>query len=259
MSQIYFVGGEKGGVGKSVVARLLAQWCIDRAAPFAAIDADTSHGTLLRSYREFTQPADLESFASADEIVNRALAADRTVVVDLPAQSGRALERWAESADVVRFARESGIGLRLWHVSDGSFDSVHDLERTLERWGESFSYVAVKNHGRGNDFALFDESVARFKLQQMGGRVIDLPELDRAAMARIDRTGASFWSAVHDPAGEHALGPLQRQRARLWLARCYEAFASVDAPPSEQVTQQVQQNVASPQPEQPAANGLATN
>src|SRR5579862_4919705 len=98
MSQIYFVGGEKGGVGKSVVARLLAQWCVDRAAPFAAIDADSSHGTLLRSYGDFTQPVDLEVFSSADEIVNRALGAERTVVVDLPAQSGRLLERWIESA-----------------------------------------------------------------------------------------------------------------------------------------------------------------
>ena len=135
MSQIYFVGGEKGGVGKSVVARLLAQWCVDRAAPFAAIDADASHGLLLRSYGEFTQAVDLEAFASADEIVNRALAAERTVVVDLPAQSGRALERWIESADVVRFAHEAGVRLTLWHVSDGTFDSVRDLERTLDSMG----------------------------------------------------------------------------------------------------------------------------
>jgi hypothetical protein len=226
MSRIYFVGGEKGGVGKSVVARLLAQWCVDRSAPFAAIDADVSHGSLHRSYAQFTQPIDLEIFAGADEIVNRALAAERTVVVDLPAQSGRALERWIESADVLRFAREAGIGLALWHVSDGTFDSVRDLERTLDRWADAFQYVAVKNHGRAKDFGLFDESDARRRLEQMGGRVIDLPELDGAAMARIDRSGASFWSAVHDASSAHALGPLQRERTRLWLGRCYAAFGS---------------------------------
>ena len=68
-------------------------------------------------------------------------------MVDLPAQSGRALERWIESADVIRFAREAGIRLALWHVSDGTFDSVRDLERTLDRWADAFKYVAVKNHG----------------------------------------------------------------------------------------------------------------
>lgn len=227
MSQIHFVGGEKGGVGKSVVARLLAQWCVDRSAPFAAIDADVSHGSLLRSYAQFTQPVDLEAFASADEIVNRALASERTVVVDLPAQSGRPLERWIESADVVRFARETGIRLALWHVSDGTFDSVRDLGRTLNRWADAFQYVAVKNHGRAKDFSLFDESDARRRVEQMAGRILDLPELDGAAMARIDRSGASFWSAVHDAYGAHSLAPLQRERTRLWLGRCYQAFGAV--------------------------------
>ncbi len=233
MSQIYFVGGEKGGVGKSVVARLLAQWCVDRAVPFAAIDADASHGSLLRSYGEFTRPVDLDAFASADEIVDRALAAERTVVVDLPAQSGRALERWIESADVIRFAREAGIRMMLWHVSDGTFDSIRDLERTLDRWADAFRYIAVKNHGRGKDFSLFDESAGRRRVEQMGGAVIELPELDAAAMARIDRNGSSFWGAVHDATGGHVLPPLQRERTRLWLGRCFKTFASISPAPEE--------------------------
>lgn len=220
------MGGEKGGVGKSVVARLLAQWFLDRALPFAAVDADVSHGTLLRSYKEFTQPVDLEVFSSADEIVNRALAAERSVVVDLPAQSGRALERWVEGADVARFAREAGIRLTLWHVTDGSFDSIHDLERTIDRWTDAFSYVAVKNHGRAKDFSLFDESTGRSRLEQRGGRVLELLELDGATMARIDRVGASFWAAANNADGDKALPPLQRQRTRLWLERCYQAFGA---------------------------------
>ncbi len=225
MSQIYFVGGEKGGVGKSVVSRLLAQWCVDRSAPFAAIDADASHGSLVRSYGEFTQPVDLEVFASADEIVNRALGAERTVVVDLPAQSVRALERWIDSADVLRFAQEAGIRLVLWHVSDGTFDSVRDLEKTLDRWGDAFQYVAVKNQGRTKDFSLFDESDGRRRVEQMGGSIIELPELDSAAMARIDRSGLSFWNAANGTTGH--LAPLQRERTRLWLGRCFKAFGSV--------------------------------
>lgn len=255
MSQIYFVGGEKGGVGKSVVARLLAQWCVDRAAPFAAIDADASHGSLLRSYGEFTQAVDLEAFASADEIVNRALAAERTVVVDLPAQSGRALERWIESADVVRFAHEAGVRLTLWHVSDGTFDSVRDLERTLDRWADAFQYVAVKNHGRAKDFSLFDESDGRRRVEQLGGRVIDLPELDGAAMARIDRNGASFWSAIHDAAGAHVLAPLQRERARLWLGRCYKAFGSV----ADTIGARLDASASSPPVEQYAVNAVSSS
>ena len=56
MSHIHFVGGEKGGVGKSVLARLLAQWFIDRSTPFAAVDGDLSHGALVRMYADYSQP-----------------------------------------------------------------------------------------------------------------------------------------------------------------------------------------------------------
>jgi hypothetical protein len=245
VSQIHFVGGEKGGVGKSVVARLLCQYFVDRSEPFAAIDADASHATLLRSYGEYTQPVDLEVFSSADEIVNRALGAERSVVVDLPAQSGRALQRWSESADVVRFAREAGIRLTLWHVSDGSFDSIRDLERTIENWADAFTYVAVRNHGRSRDFSLFDESDARRELERIGGRVVDLPELDAATMARIDRTGVSFWAAANNAGGDHPLPPLQRQRARLWLDRCYALFDAATSRPVHQPRASQQEHLVS--------------
>jgi hypothetical protein len=224
VSHIHFIGGEKGGVGKSVVARLLSQWFIDRSKPFAALDADKSHRTLLRSYADYTQPIDLDVFASADEIANRALAADRAVVVDLPAQSSRALETWMQSVDLVGFCREAGIRLTLWHVTDGTFDSVRDLERSLDVWAESFAFVAAKNHGRCKDFSLFDESEGRRRVEQRGGRVVDVPELDAAAMARIDRTSASLWSAANTTEGDLALAPMQRQRTKLWLERCYKVF-----------------------------------
>ena len=129
MSTVHLVGGEKGGVGKSVVARLLSQLFIDRGAGFAALDADQSHGALLRSYTEFTQPVDLSRLESADQILDRALGADRRVVVDLPAQSHRALRRWIDATDVLTYAREMDVRLVLWHVTDGGFDSVSELKR----------------------------------------------------------------------------------------------------------------------------------
>lgn len=224
VSTIHFIGGEKGGVGKSVIARLLSQWFIDRSVPFAAIDADRSHGTLARTYGENTQSVDLGDFASADEIIDRALAADRRVVVDMPAQSSRLLERWMQSADLVRFCEQVGIRLTLWHVTDGGFDSTRDLERTLTQYGAQFAYVAVRNHGRSKDFGLFDASPARARLEELKGRILDIPELDLTAMNQIDRTSASFWAAANNSAGDGSLPPMQRQRVRRWLTLCYEGF-----------------------------------
>ena len=40
MSNIHFIGGEKGGVGKSLLARVLAQYMIDKQLPFLGFDTE---------------------------------------------------------------------------------------------------------------------------------------------------------------------------------------------------------------------------
>ncbi len=40
MATLNFIGGEKGGVGKSVAARVLAQYFIDKGLPFTGFDTD---------------------------------------------------------------------------------------------------------------------------------------------------------------------------------------------------------------------------
>ena len=52
MSSLNFIGGEKGGVGKSVAARALAQYFIDREKPFTGFDTDRSHTSFARFYAD---------------------------------------------------------------------------------------------------------------------------------------------------------------------------------------------------------------
>jgi hypothetical protein len=227
MSHIHFVGGEKGGVGKSVVARLLAQRFIDRSIPFAAIDGDQSSGALLRYYRDYTQAIDLATVEGADQIMDRALGADRRVLVDLPAQSVRSLAHWFAGANVFEFARETGVRLSFWHICDGGFASVSEIERALQLFKSDVQHFVVRNFGRSKDFSQFDQSEAKRLLNELSGKVIDLPELEASAMYAIDRSGLSFWAASQRADGEAALKPLERQRVRLWLERCYKEFDSV--------------------------------
>jgi len=226
MSHIHFVGGEKGGVGKSVTARLLAQWFIDRGHSFAAIDADQSHGVLLRYYAEYTRPVDLTEADSADQIIDRALGADRQVLVDLPGQSIRPLHAWLTGADILQFAKEMGVAFTFWHVTDGSYASVAEVEGLIALFGDEVRHIVVKNFGRGKDFSLFDDSKAKQRLDALGGSVIELPELDAKAMQRIDALGASFWAAANSSDGPFMLRPMERQRAKLWLK---QASAAIDA------------------------------
>jgi hypothetical protein len=230
MSIIHFIGGEKGGVGKSVVARLVAQYCIDRSIPFSGLDADSSHGALLRHYADNTRPVDLTRFESADEIMAQATESDRRVVVDLPAQSERFLLAWIREAGVLDLARECGVKIVLWHVMDDGKDSVRTLDRVLSHYGTAVSYCVVKNLGRGKDFSLFDSSPTRAAAEAQGAVVIELPELHAAAMQKIDRLDASFWAAVNTPAlGSDAFTRMERQRVKVWLQASFDQLTRAGA------------------------------
>jgi hypothetical protein len=227
MKTIHFIGGEKGGVGKSVVARLLAQSFVDGSRQFTAFDADRSNGALLRYYSDFSERIDLDRLDSADRILESAIAADRPVLVDLPAQSHRALQRWFEQTDVLRCAREEGVSLVFWHVTDGGFDSVAHLERLLDTLGNSVRFVVVQNLGRSKDFSQFDASPARQRVLELGGQIVALPELDPSVMYKIDRFGSSFWAAINTQEGPRALSRLERRRAKVWLDRAQVALEPV--------------------------------
>jgi hypothetical protein len=211
------------------VSRLLCQYCIDKGKPFAAVDADASHGALVRYYGEYSQAVDLESFDSADHIMDRALGSERVVLVDLPAQSSRLLRRWVESGDVLNFAREMGVRLHFWHVTDGGFDSVNELENAFRHFASAMKFVVVKNHGRSVDFSQFDESSVVEKLREAGGLILDLPLLHAATMYKIDKKGSSFWAAMHSLDDTLALLPMEKQRTKLWLREAYQALDRVFA------------------------------
>ena len=97
-----------------------------------------------------------------------------------------------------------------------------DLERMLNLLGSQLSYTVVKNHGRARDFSQFEESAAKQSLLLLDGKILELPELESATMYKIDRFGSSFWAAVNNSDGEWVLTPMERQRVRVWLERCYQ-------------------------------------
>jgi len=224
VSHIHWIGGEKGGVGKSVVSRLLAQYFIDDQRPFAALDADTSHPALVRYYKEYTDAVDLSNLESTDQIIEKCLDEDRVVLVDLPAQSARSLKSWLDQAGVLEFVNEHRIGFTMWHVTDGGFDSVQELASLLSAYNDRVSYVVARNEGRSSSFAQFDESDVRNNVLGLAGRIVSIPALHPSTMYKIDRQGSSFWAAIHDTNSKLALPPMDRQRTRLWLKQCFRVF-----------------------------------
>ena len=226
MAHIHFIGGEKGGVGKSLVARLLAQYLIDHEQPFLGFDTDRSHGALMRFYAGYASPVVVDSYESLDAIIEAAVAdpavdgTQRCILVDLAAQTQDALTQWMDDSGVLELAGEMGLVVNYWHVMDSGRDSVDLLKKLLDRFGSRLNYVLVQNHIRGDNFDLLEASGEKQRALDLNARVINIKRLHEAAMIKIDGHSSSFWSATQrgdDP----ALGLLERQRVKLWLKNAY--------------------------------------
>jgi hypothetical protein len=230
MTNIHLVGGEKGGVGKSLVSRLLAQYFIDHSIPFLGFDSDRSHGALMRFYAGFASPVLVDRYETLDAIVEAAMEnRERRILVDLAAQTQEPLTRWMDESQLLSLAPELGLDIRYWHVMDNGRDSVDLLKRLFDQYEGRLHYVIVQNQLRGDDFEILKTSGLLERAQTLNAGVIAVKRLQESSMTKIDAGSNSFWTATQpEDQGGMKLGILERQRVRSWLKSAYEALSHVN-------------------------------
>lgn len=230
MNKIHLIGGEKGGVGKSVVARVVAQYLIDKNIPFVGFDTDRSHGSLLRFYADYASPVVVDNYESLDTIVEAAVEQpDKRVLVDLAAQTHGSLVKWMDESGVLETAEELQVSFCYWHVMDSGMDSVELLKNLLDRFGARLKYVLVLNQLRTETFDIFYASGVRDQVVNLNAKIITLKRLHEPVMNKIDAGSTSFWAAKNRTTTDaKGLGLLERQRVKLWLRSAYEQLDTVE-------------------------------
>lgn len=225
MATIHLIGGEKGGVGKSVLARLLTQYMIDNETAFTAFDSDQSHGALQRFYQDYSQSLNINVFESMDQVIEQAVEhPDEQIIVDLAAQTARFLNQWVGESGVTELAEDNSIKLKYWHVMDSGRDSVHLLETLMNTYGSTLDYVIILNQVRGHDFSIFEAHPVSATAEAFGAKVVPLKRLHPPLMNKIDSKSASFWAAANRKEGTDKFSLMERQRVKIWLRGIYDSF-----------------------------------
>jgi len=217
MKKIHFIGGEKGGVGKSVLARVLAQYFIDQRIPFKGHDADQSHRSFARFYPDFSSSIIVDNYDSLDQLIESLEDwEDGRVLVDLAAQTKLPLLRWMDESGVMELAEEMEVSFNFWHVMDDSKDSVVLLKELIQKFQDKVHYVVVLNKGRGENFDIFHQSEVKDEILELGGSIIEMPRLHATVMQKIDTANDSFWAAINNVKKGEGLRLLERRRVRVW-------------------------------------------
>ena len=181
MENVYWIGGGKGGTGKSMVGMGLIDYLRKEGRDPVLIETDKKNPDVGRAHKSEIQTEgldlsdqdgwvellDLCGKTESPVVINSAVGADETQGID-------ALEQSLESSEKKLVV--------LW-VINRQRDSI-ELLRDFMKFLQSAEVHVVRNlyFGGAHKFELFNDSKTRKELEERGGRILDFPEIaDRIA------------------------------------------------------------------------------
>lgn len=204
--------GDKGGVGKSMIAQSIADFLYAKGSKVAVIEADTQNPDVERMFAGLGLPTlrtDLRNETGWMEIVDFV---DNHpgyhFVLSTPAGIGDHMKN--DIPMLARFLndREVPVELELWWTLNLLPDSMNLFHRAYESYGKYFKRTRmVRNlfHGNANEFIFFNESSLPQKIAKDGnGIIIDFPALHLRVVKNIfdPEKIMPFSSAVDASLGE---------------------------------------------------------
>ena len=177
--KIILVGGSKGGVGKSMVTSLVLEHFAGAGQKVLLIETDTSNPDVYNAYGEEvpSRLLDLDGPNGWTELVNICDAQpDTTVVVNTAARNNRGVEAYGET--LRDSLQELGRTLVTLWVINAERDSVELLKSFLDVIPNAELHVVRNTYfGSAEDFSLYDGSKTRARVEERGGRSVNLPVL----------------------------------------------------------------------------------
>jgi len=197
---ILITDGDKGGAGKSFIARILAYLLTEGGHPWKGFDLDPRNGHLHRFHKEMEiTHIDWTGSTAWDRLYDGIMEVDsaEVVLVDLPAQVGlvtsREYPRFVATANYLQRPI-----LRFWAIQN-DFDSVNLLAQSLEMLDNrnTFAVLNLRNAARAH-FDFWNNSKTRQALLQKGGPELELavPRLADGVAGAIDAGDLSFFKAA---------------------------------------------------------------
>ena len=205
---LIMVGADKGGVGKSTLARLLLDYFERRKLPCRAFDTEHPRGTLNRFYPQITEIINLEAVADQMKVLDTMDgAAQRVTVLDLKAGVlSSALETF-ERIGVLDAARNGQFDLGLFHVVGPSVASLEEMGE-MARYTHGIQYIVARNFINETNFFEWDDSTYKKYFADLNNaQEIDIPKLNEMAYEAVDLAGATFSDFVSNrSAGDYDAG-----------------------------------------------------
>ncbi|MEM9003322.1 MAG: hypothetical protein AAGE59_07320 [Cyanobacteria bacterium P01_F01_bin.86] len=205
MTHIILVTSEKGGQGKSVVAKCLIDYATSQNKPLNIFDTDSTNPDVYRTYPDRAQLALLSEAEALQDYANSIIeaAVDTDVVVNCRASVFMTMRHWFEKNNILDIADDEGMKFVIAFVTDGEPESLTMLKENMKYFREQVDYIVLRNLGtaRIKDTQIvwrtFDQDTELQRLiKEYNATVLDFPAMyGNAEMLTIKEQHLSFWSA----------------------------------------------------------------
>jgi hypothetical protein len=197
---VILVGADKGGTGKTTIARTLLDYFESNGIEHRAFDTETPNGVLKRFFPDKTAIVDLADSEGHMQIFDTLGAA--VTVIDIRAGL---LSPTLKLLNEIGFLDPSKCRIVVLHILGNSQASIGEVKSVTESIASS-RYVAIANHITETKFAF-------------PAGALDIPMLNARAIESVDAANMSFISYINSGASS-----VLRGYVKFWLGLVFQHF-----------------------------------
>jgi hypothetical protein len=225
---VIIVGADKGGVGKTTVARTLLDYFTAHQIPTRAFDTESPKGTLKRFHPDLTDVVDMTHVPDQMKIFDTLNSADASVtVIDVRAGLMSPTLRALRDIGFIEAAKKGQITFALFHILGPSIASLDEIGETAAYLGDA-RYFMVKNFVNNHHFFEWDEATHASYFKTVKDAVeITIPKLNEMATEQVELASVPYITFIANKkqGGEPAsYSFVLRGYVRHWLGNVWAEY-----------------------------------
>jgi hypothetical protein len=225
---VIVIGADKGGVGKTTVARSLLDYFAANHVPTRAFDTESPRGTLKRFHPDITEVVDITSVPDQMRIFDT-LGNDEAKVTVIDVRAGLMSPTLRSLRDIgfLEAAKKGQLTFVVFHILGPSIASLDEIADTASFLGDA-RYFLVKNFVNNTSFFEWDTATYNSYFKKIKDAVdIAIPKLNEMAFEQVELASVPFLSFVANKAanGQGAnYSFVLRGYVRHWLGNVWAEY-----------------------------------
>lgn len=187
---------KKGGVFKSGLTLLLADYLIQNKTNLKVFDIDNRNATTARFKSLNATFIDTKQSNDILDSIFDAFDSNDIVIVDVGAGTAENILEWIKEVDLITVLNDNNIELNVLIPITMVKDSVAGLKDILTILGNSPKYIVILNEYLGNDFSIFLNSKTKQSLDETNHILLTLPKLNDKMLAYMDKNNFTLSDAL---------------------------------------------------------------